>query len=408
MNQVLRMLFAFLTLSLASSAFAYGDGNIWSGGGGKLRPDDGNPWWVHNTKHVYYCVEIADDFGVSRERALELINLAIKYWKEEFEAAYFGGDWLSEDKIATQTFHLTECSTNNQDLTFQLGVLHQDQIQKLKEEGKEPKDFVGLTIRTSYDEVTLRGKGFIYITPEGKSNPLRIPGVQMKDTFWSESENGALHKMLVHEMGHVFGVPHIVDTMDWHPVMGAQFPEALINRDGLVRGGDLLHYIDGLFTNRRGTEDGSPALLLYHEFGYYPDIDKTIRKFFGSSEDAFSITFYKANRATLNVYDKDETPIGVIRLEEKIQTEGEPIVQIVLNANQKVYDLRDPAEQFIPVRGPSLLIEHGAGVYENLRTGEKHPIFVKIHPDPRRTVIGGFLDGKAYADLFQYPTNDSN
>jgi len=67
-------------------------------------------------------------------------------------------------------------------------------------------ELVGITKRTSYDSAKMKGRGFVYVAPESGSNH---PGVKFGSLLrWSTNEGIALKIILIHELGHVFGLKH--------------------------------------------------------------------------------------------------------------------------------------------------------------------------------------------------------
>lgn len=193
-------------------------------GGGELIKDAGNPWYLDNVKEVRYCVALDEaNFSARRMDVERAIEEAIKYWKEEFKTAV---NPLHREpstgktfrvNVATQDFVKEECQASTE-LRFQFGVLDRVQLEYLR----DPRNYVGIAVRTEYDAVNLKGKGFIYISPD--KGPWRFNLDDAEPTPWSNFHT--LYGVLIHEVGHVFGVAHTHDST----LMSANFPERLIRK----------------------------------------------------------------------------------------------------------------------------------------------------------------------------------
>lgn len=192
------LLFAVLPL-VASSAQAG-----WVSGGGELIKNKNNPWFIQNTETVGYCIEKDDaTFRLSPQRLDELIHDALDYWRAEFRRAAVSSAGTPSMSLLTQTLVKRPCS-EAVDLRFQFGVLSPEQRAGLG--GVDPREHVAFVIRTEYDERQLKGRGFLYVTPD--NGPERYRGDDYRDGVWHEANGRHLFEILVHELGHVFGLPH--------------------------------------------------------------------------------------------------------------------------------------------------------------------------------------------------------
>ncbi len=196
-----------LAMILTASALASAGHADWSSGGGLLSRDRMNPWWLANTKRVEFCIQIdAANFGMSQDLAKKRFFEAVNYWKESLA----NRDFLVSDKkmlqadqlgIGSQEFLFVD-SCNQAKLRIQLGYLNEKQEKAIG----NPRDFVGVTIREEYDKETMTGKGFVYISPE--SGPLKMDGENILPRPWSLKDGALLRLVLIHELGHLFGVQH--------------------------------------------------------------------------------------------------------------------------------------------------------------------------------------------------------
>lgn len=189
----------------------------WVSSGGELFKDANNPWFLKNTPTVKYCVQVdTSSFSASKEKVEGLIVKALAQWQKDFVL------WKvspTSGGIGTQNFIKSECSADTP-LVFKLGygTLSADDLEYLS----SAQQYVSIAVRTDYDEEQLRGRGFIYIGSD--RGPARFEGrADLVDAPWQY--DGLLYRVLVHEIGHVFGVAHTGEGL-----MSAQFPEQILMR----------------------------------------------------------------------------------------------------------------------------------------------------------------------------------
>lgn len=212
-------LLIFLGAILFSSSSYAG----WVSGGGRPIGDANNPWFVQNTSTVSYCIMIdRENFGVSESTVRTKLSESLNYWRTQFAV---GNRQTSELKIATQRFIETECTGSiednfNVDLVFQFGFLSEKQIDYFK----NPTKIIGSSVRTSYDPLLMRGRGFVYIAPSRGSLAMDIEGI-VSDP-WELNNGGLLTNILIHELGHVFGIPHLSHSAAI--IMKEGFPEEVL------------------------------------------------------------------------------------------------------------------------------------------------------------------------------------
>lgn len=220
-------------LCLAQTALAGG----WVSGGGELHRDAKNPWWIHNTKSVNYCIQIDHStFFLAPSRAKKLVEGAFAYWGGEYKGRFpiaYGGDPVH---VAQQKFIYQPHCQENTDLRIQFGVLTDEQREFIK----TPQNYVGLSIRTDYDTKKLRGKGFIYISPDNGPDRFNTEN-HYHQSPWRLRNGILLMPVLLHELGHVFGIPH---SGRFHPkyFMGKSYLDFMTTKleaEGIAKEFDL-------------------------------------------------------------------------------------------------------------------------------------------------------------------------
>jgi hypothetical protein len=195
-------------------------GNGWVSSGGEELKSRNNPWFIKNTRVIQICLDLDDSsFSLSREQATRLVSKAFDYWRLEF---------AKRDPslgIATQSLQVSnDACVGHEDIEFRLGYgsLKSDERQYLSETSASLRSYVGVAVRKSYDSETLRGRGMILIASD--SGPQRFQAERgSPEQFWSNE--GLLLRTLIHEVGHVFGLPHEI-----HGLMGERYPEETIRR----------------------------------------------------------------------------------------------------------------------------------------------------------------------------------
>ncbi len=216
----------FFLLCLSAQLFAHV--SIFDGGGvssgADLIKDGINPWWLQNTKEVKYCLEVEPGFSVTQVKLQSIVEKAFSYWKIQFKVQEELPS-QSTPLIATQNFVLN-CENADLHFKFGLGTILPDEKTYLP----EPDKTVGLAVRSSYDKVNLRGKGFIYLASD-KASKRGLGVVNGVENPWKY--DGLVFWMLVHELGHVFGIPHIASfpTSGIAGLMSHNFADILLSKD---------------------------------------------------------------------------------------------------------------------------------------------------------------------------------
>lgn len=377
----------------------------WTSGGGELIRDANNPWFLQNTKTVNYCIEIDEPhMGLSRERARHLIRTAIENWKLEFRTSSRPAQ-LKYHQIAvgTQEFVEVPCHQNI-DLKFQLGVLNGEQIKKIG----DPTKFLGVAVRTDYDRVNMRGKGFIYVSPA--YGPLKFAGEKVREHVWAIEDGALLYGVLLHELGHVFGLNHSVGYL-----MGDRFPEIITSQEW--PGAE--HYLKNLprpwvfdlpetgFQQKLALAPSTPISV--PQEGSRSSLDKwqLMWDFFGVDPDAKGSSIAVSN-TKIEVFEgvgNESKLIGKANLRQQPSCSiasglsgCRPSMSIWFPEEQQVF----PGESWGLKSGPYVSKEVVAiGTYETLDGRVKRGVSIRTDLDWLTPAIAGEMNGKVYLNIFE-------
>lgn len=216
------ILFIYLFFYYGTLAHAGG----WVSGGGELHRDARNPWWLQNTKEVSYCIQIdSASFDLSLNSAKAKVEKAFSYWKKEFKQLNLSTPGMDTPVPATQDFQFQPDCAPEVDLQINFGVLSKRERSFI---GK-PSEFVALTLRTEYNRESLRGKGFIYISPDKGADRFNTEDYHHPNP-WSLRGGVLLELTLLHEIGHLFGIIHS-DNFHSRNFMGRDYLEMMVTKD---------------------------------------------------------------------------------------------------------------------------------------------------------------------------------
>lgn len=378
------------------------------GGGGLLVRDSHNPWFLQNTTDASYCIAIDElNFGQTRARASEIIHTALDKWRAEFQLTLPAQVSGAELRVATQNFHETACS-DSVDIRFQLGVLSEEQAKLIG----RPQNYLGVTLRTDYDRLNLHGRGFVYISPS--AGKLKPDDDSIVDDVWRKGDGALLYGVVLHELGHVFGLTHSSAGFD---LMNERFPETIVAKTN-VGAIDYLKkfpqpHVFGFSDAEdigfgRGSCSAPPVPIPQHKekvtLEPVSNQGKTVAEiFYGLSRPCYGSGFLK-NVFTVNATDADgKTHVAgtanmsrVIICSLENRSGCEPSMLIWLPPQQKVF----PNEQSRLVDGPKKEKETVyKGVYVTVDGKSKRPIAIVFSRALWDVKISGTIHGKTYIDI---------
>lgn len=168
------------------------------GNGSDYITSEGHAAWFSGQGKVFsYCVKTAPAFGMTEQDAKLVIDEAITMWRDYARER-------APDSQVVFTGRLESHCSQNTDLVFDLGSKQANTTKDVQH--------LGLAIRKNIDAKTKWSKGTIWIAAQGSIELDEIDSTVTK-TFPDWSEKNALRAVVLHELGHVFGVEHIELTV---------------------------------------------------------------------------------------------------------------------------------------------------------------------------------------------------
>ncbi|SMF55105.1 matrixin family metalloprotease [Pseudobacteriovorax antillogorgiicola] len=365
------MLYQTLASSTLLAAQVMGS---WSSGGGKILQDERNPWFLKRHGSIYYCiVNEQSKSGLSDDEANTSIRESYFWWQDQFRLGSYPEQsyYLAENEIQQIA---CDNEAHSPDIIFQFAWLSERQRDYLS----SPEKFVSIAVRTSYDAQLMKGKGFIYVRPQGSFHDNKA------HINWQDKAK--LNAVLSHEWGHVFGIPHSNTT---NKVMSRDFVESIVLNQ------NELHWQNNVFIVNKNPLGDLPR------FGCYADFTRkdAVSHFFGIFEPWDCLGF-KLNSKSIEIWISHShnvfhggRPIGEIRfLHESRQLI--PVDRIWFPDQQTQFQVSE--RRFW---GPAYKIREVSGTYRKYGDPYQRPVGLILDPskdDPlfRDLKISGILDGR--------------
>ncbi|MCX6117884.1 MAG: hypothetical protein NT027_10095 [Proteobacteria bacterium] len=379
-------------LQTINQAFA---GNI-SSGGGEFLGDTQNPWFLEATRNeplskpIRYCLEKGPDFIVQDRTLVTLVRSAIDWWDLQASSAVLPENLIQVGtqilkffvKLQTDRFSLDLRCEDATDLKFQFDFTTQKQKDELQKIKIDLSRYVGVTIREDYTP-QLRGKGYIYISPDRGPNAMRSPNIVPE--IWSVDEKNGhqiLLAILKHELGHVHGIPHTQTGL-----MDAKIPERLTSN--LTWDADLYTamrspvFFPGPANVESCNRDKEPLPFKYFNI---PESHKCV----GIYIDLSGAKVWQRLTET----GSDQEFLAKVSFNQGYLRRQRNLIHLALPSTRDVY--RDVPEFTSRLKGPSIT-EIQLNFKVNVHGVERA---VSIQNEPNWFQISGALDGQMIPDLF--------
>jgi hypothetical protein len=200
------------TKPLLAERLALEDSGGWSGNGGGPNRVQDNVWFLGD-EPVRYCIKLAPSYPLAFAEAQSMTQRSLQAWQQFFRQYDIGQAKPADPTLQKLQLHMSlqfvevDCQ-NGAELEIYFG-LENENIRLYREMNES--DGLGLALRRSYDHKEHRQHGYIWIQ-KFTSDPRRIEHI------------------LLHELGHVFGMKHdTVFVMDrrvalWLQKVGTEDP----------------------------------------------------------------------------------------------------------------------------------------------------------------------------------------
>lgn len=338
----IKYIYCLSILLLGFEAYA---GSV-SSGGGKFIGTESNPWFLENVQTVRYCVDVdSTAFHPPVTQVQKSVRYALDKWAKTFsdriikDSYYRSGELqpYGDVRLATQKFVEVDCTDSSEiDLRFQFGRLTAEQQRLLP----DYKDYIGVAVRTDYDLTTLRGKGFIYVAADSGPNRPIDPGFAVDP--WSADDSGILKSVLLHELGHVFGLRHesgksnIMSDALIDMIVHRDFVQAVMNKPGIMDALVLSHLnVLNYDPNMLITECSPYSVKALTNLLHLDDGTKCVKlKFSHNDPDSnkLRIRVSTAPRESGPYYEE-----GSITSLEGFNGDAKPIIELKVSDQQRVF-----------------------------------------------------------------------
>ncbi|MEE2744414.1 MAG: hypothetical protein VYD54_10925 [Bdellovibrionota bacterium] len=183
-----------LIISSTSWSQSLSNGGGWSGSGGDTALFKDNVWFLKTKDSVPYCIWRSADYHFSYEELSSLVKESFRDWKVFFDKYGISQKRIplrSHELMALDFQNIGACSSDKElptGLMFVFGKTDNPHIKMYNQYGTE--NALGFAIRNKfYNHKTYQNPGYVWLSNSFK-------------------EKEKLKHMLLHELGHVFGMEH--------------------------------------------------------------------------------------------------------------------------------------------------------------------------------------------------------
>ncbi len=316
---------------------------------------------MRNTTQVNYCVIFdSASLTITQTAAETAIVDAVNYWKADFKRSITGGGGFAE--LGTQNFVLQSKCQADTDIKFKFGYgsLTADEAKYLG----DPQKYIGVSVRTSgYDTVNLKASGFVFMSSDTGLKSYENPG-HLIDRAWEKPN--LLKFALVHEMGHIFGIPHSGTGL-----MSEVFMDHLLHKrfyQDFVKG-DVISYLNP------PTEFKVCSITSFFDSQFF-GVDNSVQCLVLKEIKSFAYQVFSESSAGVR------TEIGEVKLVSTTLKDmsAKPGSLIHLPSEQQVFSLQ---ERFLNsfMIGPLITDIGGTGVFTKLGSHKPQHLYMEIKPE---------------------------